>query len=879
MILSPYRSWDVNEHTYNEILRELLELPKNRTITEDIVFGSQQAADMYWKNEQAFLNDFANNVVNLEREVEHLSAQTHLTPAGEMGNPKVLRDPKKVITYYTEFDKKTEKRYNLSHEHWTYSPNENFLPDGSKNPNHPKVKVHGLLACYVDPTKSQNNILDIRDTYNYLLRMTAFDFVKSPHFHLIFPKDVLKSALRSCFGQDGTRFGKWMQEKGLLERRFSLAPGGVQPEKEGTITFRDRLRIFGDYPLILEGMMTFSKFDQSSYWGSFSLFKEVPIGDNNKTVWISAHIQAKMWSGQITENLFAPQHHHILEALLNKFNLVAKKYPEYSDFLSSGGYNAAIKLNCLDSHADSKVGNWFALLNEENSHLHFKTLFKINGSKSMVNKFHGKFDICGDDIDGNLVLLWNDKDMVTHLEQDGKEFFLYGNTLHGYPKEISDTGNYKSVHKTMWAQNQGSPIAKILDGGKEYWGLYKPEQGTITEVIEIQNKQVVPSNKTYNIVKINPSIDAPYVSPASHPLSSGEKEVEWDLKKTDVFMGLNQDEKPFFDASIKNPSSLRYTDIHGSSRPIQFMEQATKVTEYLKKKYPNDSISDAAIKTQKDTALLNHLKSTEATLKPQYLTIGQQLATAKFNYETNRTNTNEKAYKDAIQTSKTIIPQYEKAKEELDIITNYIPALVRKNYFEQFREKERKVVKDMELNSHKLRWPTKKETFSIVNFFRKKNYVYNPKEANVYGINLKEIHPLFHAMLQEALSAEKYYTKKEADAKLMQNKGSTSNQEKAKQVLEHYEAALKNIDNLYYQIANYATEDLAISNPKAQFSEFLKYEDETLDITRVERADIESHIRPDKVQLNLKYASLDLRRQLVKQKLASVIRIVRSFMV
>ena len=878
-VLSAYKAWDVNEHTYDEILRELLELGKDQKLTPSIVFGNAKEAQMFLQDQTKFENDLKNNMLSLKRETEHLSAQTHVTTAGPMVNPKVIR---------------TEKANGSG---WEYHPNPHFKPN-QKNPKQPKIMVHGLLSYYLDPNHNYS-IEDVKDTYRYLLNLKAKSFKSSSDFRVLFPGDNLRTALRSVFGIDGTRFGAWMKEKGLLKHRFSLAPRGVLPLTKGKIEKADYEYIFEDYPIIAEGMSQMGSHDQSSYWGAFALFKEVPIGDSKTTIWISAHIQAKMWLGEIEENLFDAQNKHILEAILDKFNFISKKYPEYGDYLSAGGYNAAIKLNCFQSHSKDN-NNWYALLNEENSRLHFKTIFKIDGSKPMKNKFHDMFDICGDIVNSELVLVWNDKDMVTHLKMGNKEYILYSNTLKGYPDVIQNVTNLSDMYNGSW-NNVGRPLAKIIEGNKEIYGLYNPKDGSIYRCIEIDvNKNLafpVP-NKDTNIITIEPSRDAPYLSPAGHapapvgptqPQLQDEKQVEWDLRKVTAFMGLHSDKN--LDA-ISNPLSLRYTDVHGTSRPIQFIEMATKALNYVKRVNSSKPPEEVAKGILADKSKIDSLKKKELEARKLYQAAFNATIEAKKKWQDAVQQDVPRRIREILETeynakraeSNKLKAPYEVIKEELDIITTYLPTLFRRHYFEQFREKTYTPAKtNLPQNHNSLRWPTEQEVDDILAEVRRTQtintqneilYHYNPS-SYMAGIQLDTLHPLFHAMFSHTITAEAYYKTKLLEAETIKESLAEGDRSKytADLLVNHYSRAVKAIDEkTYAAIKSYATERLDVSNPNALYSEYLNYEKQQTQMTRVERADIENHATKEKINLNLKFA----RKQ---QKIASIIKVIRSFLV
>ena len=78
-VLSAYKAWDVNEHTYDEILRELLELGKDQKLTPSIVFGNAKEAQMFLQDQTKFENDLKNNMLSLKRETELPRIRTRLS--------------------------------------------------------------------------------------------------------------------------------------------------------------------------------------------------------------------------------------------------------------------------------------------------------------------------------------------------------------------------------------------------------------------------------------------------------------------------------------------------------------------------------------------------------------------------------------------------------------------------------------------------------------------------------------------------------------------------------------------------------------------------------------------------------------------------------
>ena len=886
--MTPAQTFDIDEHTYDPILHDLISLKASETLTDSIVLGAYPAASLSKLPDTDIITLDANGHSIFHTHTQHLSAQTHQTLAGAMSTPKVVKN--------------SQGNYIIN------------------NTNQTQIKLFGLLHFYI-PFQTGCTAKELKDQYKTLKGMTCKKFVDSPDFKKLFPDHSLNSVLRGTFGQDGTRFGVWMAKHQLLDKRYSYYPNPNSVPTSKTMGQQHVDAIFGEFPFISRAM--FARYSAnkslsiSNYFSALGFFKEVPIGNDSHTFWISSHLQGKIFTGELDNFFLDGVARKVLEELVSNFITIQKLNPNFADYIVTSGYNVALHRYCLESQG----ANWVALFYEENGHIFLKTMHSTNGPGIRSNKYNGVFDYCMSVNGKDIFTIWNDKDSITHLNQNGKNFTLYANTLKGYPSPIGDAKSLSSMYTVKgssgkWNFHKGNPIA-FVQGDKPddpgEWGLYEPSTGKITNLIKYDDniKDVVEVTGGYQIVPIKPT-DEPYLSPtaeapyvwAKSPIKNilnekkstnhtNDAEKKWHMKKIESFLALYHDAPNTTIQGITNPASLKFTEISGVSVPTQFLNLYEDMRKTLHGKIKGTA-------TFKETA-----EAYVKELEEQITESIESLEVIDFYLEGMTPDDSDfKQYTEDKKKAEDIIQKLTEEKTQ-------VKAILRSDFIKQLRKDTPIAYPDSTVRSHKDEWPDENmfhllydNGASIV-----KNRPHGKENGDYsYSVQYKpnpKYHNLFNALMEEALSIKAHLLGKideytailakfppvPLSDKTTQGQKQRYNHDVAANALEKYKNELKYFETKFVKtVLSYHSDDkLDIANPKGLLSYTNEYE-KTLSsrgFTREEIVDFKNHTthmnkfkftvtEPSKESLNnfgnLKTASKNIR-------LATIIRLVRSLMV
>lgn len=856
-VLTPAREFAIDEHTYDSILHDLMKLKANEKLKDKLLLGGLSYANLVALPNTALVTPSHGHVMFKET-VTHLSAQTHKEIAGDMYNPRVKKNP--------------------ATGDYVVNPHNKQVVDTNQ-----QVDLYGILYFYIP--NGGCTAEDLKDTYLALASMSCRNFVMSEDFSTLFPKESLNSILRATFGQDGTRFGVWMADNGLLEKRYSYYPNNRVPSTP--LTRRDVNEIFGEYPFISSAIYSRrksgKKLDIPNYFSAMGFFKEIPIGNDSHTFWISSHLQGKIYEGEVDNFFKDGDAKTALEDLVTNFVAIQKANPQFADFLVTGGYNVALQRYCLESEGD----NWVALFNEENGHVFLKTFHKAGGPRVRKNKFNDHFDYCMSMSKGSLMTIWNDSHRVTHLNQKGVEYILYANTLKGYPSPIGDAPSISIIHRIKgsqgkWNMHRGKPIAYIPS--EELYGLYDPAKGKITDLIKYDSslKDVVEIDGFRNIVPIqdkdepylSPTGEAPFVNtkgviknllPAGQTHQTHEADKLWGLQKIDAFLNLYSDEAATPIIHMKNPASLKMTEVAGTSLPVQFIKALKDMVEIVKKKHPTANLATAADLYSKQ--LVTDIESAELDLEIAHEDLAG-LTPQDSGYD---------KYKDDLDKAEKLVETLKKEEAQ-------VKAILRSEYLKQLKNVTNTTAPHPNSNKQ-TQWPTTSDFSTIYNnvaftFNKSKkeyDYHYNPDP---------QYHNLFHALMHEGLSIQAFLmTKRDEYNRIMGTlTPQTDAYDVAQAAYKKYDKELEKATNSFFKaVKTYYSEDLDIANPESILSYTNDYEKSFAShgYPRQDVVDFREHtIHNNKFKLDLDPNKKPKGKTASKQiRLATIIRLIRNFMV